>query len=1430
MKKLLFILLGFLFIGSANGQYTSNGTATAWNTTTGWSCTCVPDLSHHSGSHDTEVSHDKTVTGVLHVKNNNVLTIKSGATVTVTGDLWIGSDGFIVIESGGTLTVQGQVKSQYSSNTGSPSSLNVNAGGTFNVTNDFNLGGSTQAYLWNGDVNIGGDLWMNGNTTLTVAGGNIAVTGKFSAETDAHLTGDTGTITYASYNLAGSGKVTCNGTLHSGTSGACNNVGVKNCTGAPALTAGGFDFATCLTPCPVATVGGTVTTTATVCSGANGATLTLAGHTGSVTKWQKNENGGGWTDLAANNSTTQAYSNVTAASTVYRALVSNGATCDTENSATATITTNPTSVGGTISADATVCNGTNGATLTLSGHTGTITRWEKNENGGGWTSIANGGSATYAYSNLTVTTEYRVVLTSGVCAAANSAAATITVSPTSVGGSINNTATVCSGSNGATLTLSGHTGTITRWEKNENGGGWASIANGGSTTYTYSNLTVTTEYRAVLTSGVCAAANSATSTITVNPISLGGSIASSATVCSGSNGATLTLSGHTGTITRWEKNENGGGWTSIANGGSTIYAYSNITVTTEYRAVLTSGVCAATNSATATITVDEAPVGGSIATATSGCYGDNGATLTLSGHSGTITKWQKNENGGGWTDIANGGSTTYAYSNLVITTQYRAVMDNGVCTSANSADATITVYADLTAGTIGTAQSISSGVAPATLTETVAPVGGDGSYTYQWESSTDNVSWSNAGGTDNQATYSPGVLTANMWYRRVLTSGSSCGSETSNTIEITITTFVCSGSSPSTTTSTTPGSGGGGGAPTYQWEISTDGSNYSDIGSATSATYTPSAVTQNTWYRRKVIINGCVGYSNVLTATLTAGGYPGGLSTGLMVWLKADAGTNNIGTQWEDQSGLGNHYTTVAGPTLESGDESSNYNPYVKILSGGFNAPSGAALGANYTVIAAAKKISTDISGRLFDGDISTYNFGFDNNPIIAEVQTMTNATNGAASGVKVDINQGFTSSNGCHSHVYELIIYNKVLSASEILKIESYLETKYGVEDGGNNYVSSTGVSTYDVSSYTNDIIGIGKECYFTQKQSQSEDDTVRVFVNSPPMAATNALNGGTITNDVSYLMLGHDNGLLIGTGAQAANIPPANTDGYTVTTRIDRQWKVTNTNFTDNFYLEIEIKNQGTVTNLTDLCLIVDDDDDFTSGANLHVYATGDNGLQFAFGSIIVGPIAPAIIPAGGVKFIALGSKDPATALPVELLGFHVNKKEDYNLISWVTGSEINSSHFVVEKSVDGINWETIEITQAAGKSTSKINYTAMDHELCVQKCYYRLNQVDIDGTNEYSDVKVVESSREEKTALIVYPVPVSDAATVRFTANSTSTYTVEVTSITGANVYEANVVCVEGENVFDINASGYTSGLYYLVIRNIDGEIVNKERFVK
>ncbi len=102
---------------------------------------------------------------------------------------------------------------------------------------------------------------------------------------------------------------------------------------------------------------------------------------------------------------------------------------------------------------------------------------------------------------------------------------------------------------------------------------------------------------------------------------------------------------------------------------------------------------------------------------------------------------------------------------------------------------------------------------------------------------------------------------------------------------------------------------------------------------------------------------------------------------------------------------------------------------------------------------------------------------------------------------------------------------------------------------------------------------------------------------------------------------------------------------------------------------------------------------------------------------------------------------------ALPVELLYFEGWELKPDNMLKWVTVSENNSSYFDIEWSIDGDNWRSIGVRNAAGNSNEKINYYYFTPIEFWGINYYRLNQIDIDGkSKEYGPILINNTTNKK------------------------------------------------------------------------------------
>ncbi|HNW90596.1 MAG TPA: T9SS type A sorting domain-containing protein, partial [Bacteroidales bacterium] len=363
---------------------------------------------------------------------------------------------------------------------------------------------------------------------------------------------------------------------------------------------------------------------------------------------------------------------------------------------------------------------------------------------------------------------YTVTLTGGCTGGTNSVTGTITVTaqPTaSAGGS----QTICVGGTATVSGASASNGTIS-WT--ENGAG--SITAGGTTTTpTYTSAAGDAGNTVTLIMNVSnSPCTSATATYSVvvkaQPTASAGG---SQTICVGGTATVSGASASNGTIS-WT--ENGAG--SITAGGTTITptytsAAGDAGNTVTLTMTVTNSPCTAA-SATYSVIVAADP---SIFTQPVGATICNGGTHTMSvaaanGTGGYTYQWQSSPDGTNWTNISGATSASYTTPPLTENIFYHVITGangNG-CGNVTSNSTAITVYAPLAPGIISTDQSICSGATPAPLTGS-SPTGGDGNYTYQWQQQANCTgAWTTISGA-NSANYSPGALTQNTCYRRIVT-------------------------------------------------------------------------------------------------------------------------------------------------------------------------------------------------------------------------------------------------------------------------------------------------------------------------------------------------------------------------------------------------------------------------------------------------------------------------------------------------------------------------------------------------------------------------------------------------------------------------------------------------------------------------------------
>lgn len=260
------------------------------------------------------------------------------------------------------------------------------------------------------------------------------------------------------------------------------------------------------------------------------------------------------------------------------------------------------------------------------------------------------------------------------------------------GGDIN----VCSGSNSTTLTLNNMTGSVVRWESSfDNFFTAGTTISSTSPSITIPNITKTTYYRAIVNSTNpvnCSSLPSSSIFLSVKPTLSGSVFAANNTICSGGL-VELTLSGQQGNVNKWQRSIDNINWTNITNTTTSLTETVSSSGTYYYRVEVQTPNCGSavySTSKSITVTAGTPPTGGSVSSATH-ATATNSGTLTLSGYTGTIVKWQRSVNNGvTWTDIIN-TAATYSYTNQTDGTLFRAQLQSGSCGYTYSASGMIIV-------------------------------------------------------------------------------------------------------------------------------------------------------------------------------------------------------------------------------------------------------------------------------------------------------------------------------------------------------------------------------------------------------------------------------------------------------------------------------------------------------------------------------------------------------------------------------------------------------------------------------------------------------------------------------------------------------------------------------------------------------------------
>lgn len=514
---------------------------------------------------------------------------------------------------------------------------------------------------------------------------------------------------------------------------------------------------------------------------------------------------------------------------------------------------------------------------------------------------------------------------------------------------------------------------------------------------------------------------------------------------------------------------------------------------------------------------------------------------------------------------------------------------------------------------------------------------------------------------------------------------------------------LCSGSTPAVINANAVSS-----SPTYIWEASTtsatSGFNTAP-GTSNLEDYTPSALTQTTWIRRKVIQGGCTGITPAVQISI----------------VPSSGGWKGTTTDWNTNTNWCNNTVPTSATDVAISTGVPNM-PQITATSFCNNLTIGS--GASVTINGSN---SFSIFGNLVNNGSLTTN---------TSTVTMAGATQQTLSGSAINFNNLTINNTASSSPQVTVNGFVNVLGTLTMTTGDLNL-SGYNLTLGSN--AGSTGTLTYTAGRIINGdftrwmsttVIPDGNNRGLFPMGSSSYNRPLYV---SYPATAPNP--GGRIK--VSH------------TPATTVSVVNVVDGASTIQLRQDSYWTISTNGLSGGtFNLRAGGTGFGTIQEVSDLRLML---------ASSVVATAGTNS----------GTISDPRVNRTGLSLTNLansfyiGSVDPAnTTLPIELLSFTAKNIHTGVQLDWTTASEKDFDFFSIEHAVDGINFRELAQQNGKGGLKQRADYDFLHETPALGKNYYRLKSVDLDGSFEYS--KLVMVTYQGGKHLAVFPNPAAPTHT--------------------------------------------------------------------
>ena len=168
--------------------------------------------------------------------------------------------------------------------------------------------------------------------------------------------------------------------------------------------------------------------------------------------------------------------------------------------------------------------------------------------------------------------------------------------------------------------------------------------------------------------------------------------------------------------------------------------------------------------------------------------------------------------------------------------------------------------------------------------------------------------------------------------------------------------------------------------------------------------------------------------------------------------------------------------------------------------------------------------------------------------------------------------------------------------------------------------------------------------------------------------------------------------------------------------------------------------------------------------------------------------------------------------TTVPVEFVSFTAEEIEKHILLSWSTATETNNVGFEIQRKAKNNDWTELDFISGSGTTTERQYYSYQDNSVSTGKYYYRLKQIDFDGSFSYSDIVEISINPKQYSLDQNYPNPFNPSTTIEFNIPEEGLVNLTVYNLLGQQITTlVNEVLQSGKHQINFNAADLASGIY-------------------